>query len=86
MAQRNKGAKQRDFITGKMKKIKVVMAVNYDRDVTMAMSSKSDIFAAKLAKARETARNYKDKKEIIQQEITADLAFVSIIKVGREKT
>jgi len=69
-----------------MKKIKVVMAVNYDRDVTMAMSSKSDIFAAKLAKARETARNYKDKKEIIQQEITADLAFVSIIKVGREKT
>ena len=55
-----------DFITGKMKKIKAVMASNCDRD-DVAMSSKSEKFAAKeLATARETVRNYKDKKEIIQ--------------------
>ena len=80
-----KALKGSDFITGKMKKIKAVMASNCDCD-DVAMSSKSEKFAAKeLATARETVRNYKDKKEIIQPEITVDLAFVLIIKVGREK-
>jgi hypothetical protein len=78
-----KALKGSNFITGKMKKIQVVTAVNHNcDDVEMAMSSKLDIFVVKLAKARETACNYKyTKKEILQQEITADLAFASIIKV-----
>ena len=48
-----------DFITGKMKRIQAVTAAaNYNcDDMEMAMSSKLDIFAAKLVKARETARN-----------------------------
>ena len=84
--QQSKALKGSDFITAKMRKIQLVTASNYNRnDVEMDMSSKSDMFAAKLAKARETARNNKDKK-IIQQEITADLAFASILKVGSAAT
>ena len=88
MAQPNKALKGSDFTTRKMKKTKAVMVANHDcDDVAMAMPSKSEIFVVKLAKARETVHNCKDKNEILvmQQEITANLAFMLIIKVVKEK-
>ena len=85
----NKVVKGREEISGKMRKIVPINAFNYDHDdVEQALASIPKVFAAKLARAKETAKDYELRTQhniqAAQQE--QDKEFTSNLKkVTRQK-
>ena len=72
--------KGKEEITGKPWKIQSINKSNYEcNNLEIALSPKTALFYVKLAKARQTALHYRNKKEQ-QQTIQEDFAFAMILK------
>ena len=83
----SKAIKGTDVLTGKMRKVQAITATNYNRDdVEAVMMKRSENMAVKLAKAREQARKYNEKKGLPTTPIINDPAFASsILKENRHQ-